>query len=621
MNGVYWEEDGFYENVVSGEDFGGGDGYGVALTSLYEPTDALRFKLRLSWTDDEYEPGAVAVLNDRTVEVPVPEDASAVTDETEATLLPRVGSASGLEVRSSEDPLTGGDYPGNTLEVFRGSLVASWELENITLSSYTGYTDADMSQRYDLDRQAQGRPDTFLGHGDVDTFGNTEQISQELRLVTGWDDAGVQFTLGALYWEEERDDFSRNVGATCWVSAACFADGFDSWQSLYAAVMGVSADFRNPIDTETEHYSVYAMLEWDISERFRFTVEDRLVWEDFSTTLFLGSSCVHAWPLGPDFRRNVGCIPGEETSGDTESDYQTPKFTLEWLPADELMVYVSAAKGQKPAGISLLTLPLPFPIPLDPYFFAPEKMWSYELGAKYTASGELGDLLFNSAIFYQDYTDKQTNTQQDINGFLVGVVTNASAAEAAGLELEARWDTPLDGLSLGAAYTYLDTEYDDFRDATRSVGRIAIAGTCGTVVDVGGRPHCELDLSGNELELAPEHSLVLTGTYRRPIGSRGWELIVDGNLNYLDERFTSADNFTLLDDHWLADLRLGLRGDQWQVLAYVENLFDDDTITSSGGNIDLAEGYVDSGLLAPPGLPTGFLPRPRIFGVRVQLDY
>ena len=101
------EEDGFYENVVSGEDFGGGEGYGLSLTSLYEPTDAVRVKLRLSWTDDEYEPGAVAVLNDRTIQAPVPEDAAEVTDETEATLLPRVGSASGLQIFSSEDPLNG----------------------------------------------------------------------------------------------------------------------------------------------------------------------------------------------------------------------------------------------------------------------------------------------------------------------------------------------------------------------------------------------------------------------------------------------------------------------------------------------------------------------------------
>ena len=55
-------------------------------------------------------------------------------------------------------------------------------------------------------------------------------------------------------------------------------------------------------------------------------------------------------------------------------------------------------------------------------------------------------------------------------------------------------------------------------------------------------------------------------------------------------------------------------------LLVLENIFDDDTIQSSGGNIDLAAGYVDSGSVAPPGLPTAFLPQPRTFGVRLNFN-
>jgi outer membrane receptor protein involved in Fe transport len=616
LTGVYWEDDGHYPNVTSGEEFDGGDGYGAAATTVWRPIDGLKFKGRLSWTDDDYEPGAVASLKSRQIAVPLPADAAPVTSTTEALLVPRVGDASGLAVHSSEDPLTGSDYPGNELEVFRASLVATWNVGAYTLSSYTGYTDADMSQRYDLDRQSADNPDTLLGHGEVDTVGDTQQISQEIRLASSWENSPIQITVGGLYWDEERDDHSRNIAAVCFDSAACFADGFSSWQELYAEIYANTFNYREPRSAETEHRSAYAMLEWSITESLKLTLEDRYTDEDFEATVQSGASCVNAYPS------NLNCLPGVTLTGENGSDYHTPKVTVDWRASESVLFYASAGKGVKPAGISLLTLPIPFILPLDPYFFDEEELWAYEIGAKTDWTGDFGALVFNAAAFYQDYTDKQTNTQQEVfAGFVIGVVSNASSATAFGIELEASWQTPLDGLTLGLGYTWLDTEYDDFKDATRSSSRIAIAGTCGEVVDIGGIPHCELDLSGNELEFAPEHSLLLTGNYSWPVPGTDFSLFTDWNVKYTDERFTSADNFTKLDDYWLADWRAGLSGEKWSFIGYVDNVFDEDTISSSGGNIDLAEGYVDSGSLAPPGLPTAFLPRPRTFGIRLLYNF
>ena len=56
---VSWEEDGHYENVVSGAGFGGGEGLGAALTALWTPAETFRAKARVSYTDDEYAPRSV----------------------------------------------------------------------------------------------------------------------------------------------------------------------------------------------------------------------------------------------------------------------------------------------------------------------------------------------------------------------------------------------------------------------------------------------------------------------------------------------------------------------------------------------------------------------------------
>ena len=55
-DGVGWSHDGFYDNSISGNDVGGGEGYGLVLTGVYEPGDAFKLKLRASYSDDEFDP-------------------------------------------------------------------------------------------------------------------------------------------------------------------------------------------------------------------------------------------------------------------------------------------------------------------------------------------------------------------------------------------------------------------------------------------------------------------------------------------------------------------------------------------------------------------------------------
>ncbi len=654
LTSVFWDSDGVYRNVVSGNKFGGGDGYGLAGTLVWEPIDSLKVKARISVTDENYNPAAVADNSVKQTTLDVPDDAAPVTDVSSVNALPFVGNADGLEVRASEDPITGGEYPGNTLEVMRASIIATWDIQDYTLSSYTGFTDADFTQRFDLDRQAEGRPDQILGHGEYDTFGNTKQISQEFRFATNWDDFPVNFTGGLQYWNEERDDFSRSISVTCRVSAFC-GPGQDitkykGWQDLYADALANSLDYRNPIFAETDHWSVYVMAEWDISDSWSLVFEDRFVKEDFEALVEIGSSCTNPFPFNAnlDFYNAVTdenqptCIRGTPQMGLTKSDYQTPKLTLEWQAAYNTLLYGSIAKAVKPAGISLVLVPIKFEFPIEGYTFLPEKMWSYELGAKTEWDGAFGNLIFNSAVFFLDYTDKQTNTQQELGGcatdspppecldadpdndpqsFLLGKPTNASSAWVKGLELETNWATPVDGLSIGAAMTLLDSEYEDFYDATRSAGRIAIAGTCGEIILIRGAEHCNLNLSGNRLEFMPKRSYVATGKYEVPLAATGLDWFIESNASYQSERFTSADNFTVLDDFWKVDARLGLSGDRWTLIGYVNNLFDDNTITSASGNPDVAAGYVDTIGTVPPFLPTAFLPQPRTYGLRFRYQY
>jgi outer membrane receptor protein involved in Fe transport len=56
VNGVYWEEDGIFTNSVSGQKVGGGDGFGASLTAVLTPTESLKFKARVEYSDDHFDP-------------------------------------------------------------------------------------------------------------------------------------------------------------------------------------------------------------------------------------------------------------------------------------------------------------------------------------------------------------------------------------------------------------------------------------------------------------------------------------------------------------------------------------------------------------------------------------
>ncbi|MGI9308422.1 MAG: TonB-dependent receptor [Gammaproteobacteria bacterium] len=638
VSAVAWEDDGIYPNVISGNGFSGGEGSGISGALRWEPSDNFDLTTRVTYSDDEYTPTAVAHNDGRDIIVAVPQEAidQGVTDETSVELMPMVGNADGLEVRASEDPQTGGDYPGNTLEVLRASLIANWVIGDYTLSSYTGYTDADMTQRYDFDRQAEGRPDTLLGHGDIDTYGETEQFSQELRLASSWD-FPIQATVGLQYWQETRDDFSRSVSVTCWNTNFCGPNQtipnpspFITWQDLYAAVGENAPGFRSEINAEVDHRSAYAMLEWSMTDSLALIIEDRFVKEELNGVLPRWSSCNNNFAYNAELEfyqfstglRGPTCAQGAIEPDSVSSDYQTPKVTLEWQTTDQAMLYGLIAKGVKPAGFSLVRVPVKIAaLDAEWYRFDEEKLWSYEIGAKTQWGGRAGELLFNTAVFYQDYTDKQTNTQQQVGNQIIGKPTNADGAEVTGIEIETNWFTPIKGLSLGVGYTWLDAEYDKFLDSTRAPGRIAIAGNCDQLDPNLSDPFCLLDLSGNKLEMTPEHAAVITGHYGNNLGSSEIEWFIESNASYQSERYTSADNYTKLDDFWLVDPRVGLSNEQWSLIGFVDNVFDDNTIQSAGSNVDVAAGYVDSGDLVPPGLSTAFMPAPRTVGVRIQYQY
>ena len=134
---------------------------------------------------------------------------------------------------------------------------------------------------------------------------------------------------------------------------------------------------------------------------------------------------------------------------------------------------------------------------------------------------------------------------------------------------------------------------------------------------------CRYDLSGNKLERTPEHATVLTFNFTRQLPGGDMDWFLDANATWEDERFVDENNTAKFEDYWLVDARLGLTGERWEAIAYVENVFDDDTIRTGGTGPDFGQQVTETGFLAGFGTTNffGTLPDPRTVGLRATVRF
>jgi iron complex outermembrane receptor protein len=714
FNGVYWDEEGHYDNSISGEDVGGGHGYGMAWTTLYTPVDEVSIRSRVEYSDEKYDPRATVRIGgglpleskptaDGSQPTTAPPLVEPLTCEPGNTYRPfpqealdkgigfspqgipffgttlgladfgpgfcipeSLGDAGDRQVTHSENPFTGNDYPGTETQTFRASLLGTFDAGFGEFSINSGWTSFEAHDYYDQDNQAVGRPDTLLSHQQADSSPDTDQFSTEWRFQSNFE-GPIQATAGVLYWDEDRELEDRNMIVSCAPVGKVGGDGGDVtspiagicdgtngtvgpnnvWQDIYRSTPIKGEDYINGTkwDAETEHWSFYGRVDFELTKQWALALEDRIVDETYTllkpnhsscTTigfavpngLLVGSNPILAETADTDLvceservlNSDIPTISGDDwnmVQGTINSHFHTPKVTVEWTPTDESLIYASWAKAQKPGGINAL-VGGGFPVSIEEDKFAPEELQAWELGNKFSFEG-WGFNQINSAVFFQDYNDKQIGTQILVGGQLQPRIVNAASATVWGLELDWLWQPGfLEGLRINLAYTYLDAEFEDFTQSSTSAQRAAGVGAC-----PGSGDDCLFDFSGNKLDRTPEHAVVGVFDYSAPLPGGELDWFAGTNVSWQDDRFLDEENVTKADAYWMVDARLGLEGDRWSALVYLDNVLDDDTILTGGPGPDFGQQIVETGFLAGLGVSNifGVLPDPRTFGVRLSYTF
>jgi outer membrane receptor protein involved in Fe transport len=688
------------------------------------------------------------------------------------------------DYRKSANPLDAKDFEGSTRRVFRNSLTMDWDInESVALSSYTGFTDAEATSQMDLGKfyvdkcrpgadQAGNIPelrqqnDCTAGDGIhdggttfmADNIITTKQFSQEFRVA--WDvSEDLSFTQGIQYWRErvEQESYTQitvTADAFCFLSygnpflgtpydfafgplGSNFQCGITTVPAAYFA--SKTYETVNPpivYERDTDHYSWYGNIQWDVTDKFRTTFEARFTREDSSVAGPTMNVCLNGlsqdylnnpddpdngiispfrdaytgyalcegyltnpldggafwnapnqtnapatslivdpnspdWTGGPmsgridgptsyiicgftgrcDMLESApGGSPGNPGSynafGYDRANYTTqrlnktdrywaPKATFEYFWSDDIMTYFSWSRGIKPGGFNLVTAGQ-FGLDgsgdgvYDEIDFTEERLDVWELGAKTTTMN--GRLRVNGALFFQDFKDKQIGVQEIIGSVVGTRIRNISGSEVKGLELDASFQVT-DNLVISGGYTYLDSEYTDYTTISESpndIARVQLGNGQGCLevneVPAGsGDPFCTLSYNGNELERSPKHAFLVNANYTNSLLDTGLEWFGMINYSWQDMRWLESFNIVELPSYSRTNVSAGIVGDNWDVQFYINNVFDDDTITSAGGNPGLPRaqwrlGLAD-GAVAGPKIPNDVfvnMPIPRIFGARVN---
>ena len=317
---------------------------------------------------------------------------------------------------------------------------------------------------------------------------------------------------------------------------------------------GLGGPFDLGVDAqlETNSYSLFAQIEFDLTDRLTLIAGARAIQEEkdyvFEQRIYPAATdplAVHqgfSFPIGPVFDPVLGPVPFVDSTSDS---LWAGKLQLDFRPNDDMLWYFGINRGVK-AGSFNAQLAGGLPIPPSDIPYGEETLLSYEGGFKWTSSS--GTTRVNGTAFYYDY--------QDYQGFLFtgvsGVVVN-NDADNKGLELEIQ-SSPTDGLDLLLSGAWFDA----------------------TVKDVPLRVGGPIVRDVNPV-YAPE--IQITGLVRYEWSAFGGMLNVQADATYSDEYFYNLRNFDAdkYDSFTKIGARVGWVSPQqhWDVSFAVRNITDE----------------------------------------------
>lgn len=444
----------------------------------------------------------------------------------------------------------------------------SHEFDGFTLTSTTSYDHFDVKSQIDAEQSALTAA-VFIDRQASDAFG------EEIRM-TSTGDGPLTWMAGGYFYD---NDFTRGSLS---VKEPMLVLGADVVPLPLPGAAGDQSSFRSLNDTR--HWSLFGQLDWQLTDRAKLSGGLRYI--DEKKSIDARSRLVVAAP--PSFASTIS-VPAPVVA-DRSSDGLAWNVSALFDVVDGTNLYATVSEGYKAGGYNgdwgALTV--------DQREFDDEKSLNYEAGLK--SRFWSGKATLNLSLFRTEFTDFQNASFLGLS-FLV---RNAEKVVTQGVELDGSV-RPLVGLTFDYAVTWLDAEYDKFRNGACYFGRTVsnpAEGTC--------------DLSGETLPNAPDWRTNLGAQYDLPLaGGTGF---VRTDWNYTSEQNvdTALDPRAAQDAVNLWSARIGWRNERYSVSVWGENLTDETVKTAAGPQTIF--GTIDGGMQI-------YLNEPRTYGVNFDVRF
>ena len=664
------ETDGYVYNAYLEEDEGAIDEFGGRLTLLWEPSDSFSANLKYTFMERERDGAASATWRylspaERNAQVPNRSDFADTAYNIMDIFFPDFPAIAGQDFttykdnnygQSQEDGFGIGKKPDSSDdEIENLSLNLTWEIGGGTLTSVTGFSTYEYFDDVDVD----WLPLQFIDRSDIHDF---EQFSQEIRWSA---DVGDRFsyTLGGYIDQNEFDMQGQVVVDTnfdglfpTFLALAVTGDPANAPfmpQNLltlltadsplngipgYGVYTANQTSRNHAFKQDTDSWALFAQGTYDLTDALRLTVGVRYTEEekDAISDQKLGDSlCGLTGNLEGGVMGQCGAYNNwlavvyassfntynKYWTGSRKTDDFSPSMNLQWDVSDNTMLYVTYSEGFKSGGFSAAddgnpgNLPAGVPpippavdngfqangfvstVPNEDFEFDDESVESIEIGGKHEFMD--GRMRLNWAAFYSEYNDLQTSIFQGISFS----VKNASSSEVEGIEVDWLFQMT-DAIRVGVNAAYLDASYGDFKDGPCTAIQLDADGACGSPAGATGN-----DLTGTRTVLASDWSGNAFIDVRIPMGNLEWFGGVDVNYRSEFDSAGDADPYDVIDSYTKVNARIGLIGQNWEVMAYGRNIFDEAAL----------QGSFDTPVLA--GSHTFFMDEGAVFGVRGTLKF
>ena len=563
----YNKQDGYLKNLYpesafgdspgdgAGADLGDDDTFAGRLSFAFQPSDDTRIDVSMNYATSEVGTGPYQskstigiVENGELINViDTPADETRLTIDT-------AGGDGGADMIDGDGFLVGGGIGLNERLAPGGDFFGYKDPDgdDFTFSSDFAFADQGSTDT----RGINVRVERELGNGTVFTSVTDYKDYEKLLFIDVDSGPGNQL---ANYAGVDATSFTQEFRLNGETDDMRWVTGFfylnidnNSDNGLKAPANSIvnGLDIGTVANLQTDSYSLFGQLDYDISDTLSATFGMRVIQEEkeFDVGIGIFGSQDNFSVNQGDFLANLFGTGSPHLYDNSTSDtLWAAKAQLDWRPSDDLLLYAGVNRGVKAGSFNAPLLGAYLGSGGDAAIdYGEEILLAYEGGFKMSLTE---NTRLNGSVFYYDYSDYQAFLFVGVGG----VVINADA-DNIGMELELQ-SSPAEGLDVILSMSYFDA----------------------TVKDIPLRSGSPLPPRDVDPTYAPELQMTGLVRYEWPISSGS--LAIQGDISYSDEYYYNLRNFDAdkFDSYVMLNSQLSWMSTDglWQATLAVRNLTDE----------------------------------------------